>query len=149
MPETEPAVQVWNQQIVEEFRTHGGQVGGPFEAATLALVTTTGARSGKRTTNPLTYLSDGERILIFASNAGGPTNPAWYHNVVANPQVTVEIGAETYPGIAIPLHGEERDRLYARQAQLVPAYAEYQAKTSRPIPVVAVYRRTTENQALA
>ncbi|MQA86386.1 MAG: nitroreductase family deazaflavin-dependent oxidoreductase [Streptosporangiales bacterium] len=130
-----------NQAIIDEFRANGGKVGGPFEGGTLALLTTTGAKTSRRRTNPVRYLQDGDRILVFASNAGRPTHPAWYHNLLANPELTVEVGAETYQATAVPLHGEERDRLYARQAELVPAFAEYQARTSRVIPVVALHRR--------
>ncbi|MER5325805.1 nitroreductase family deazaflavin-dependent oxidoreductase [Streptosporangium roseum] len=134
----------WNRPIIEEFRANAGKVGGPFEGSLLVLLTTTGARTGRRRTNPAIYLRDGERILVFASNAGAPANPAWYHNLLANPEVTVEIGdgarVETYTATAAVLRGEERDRLYAHQARLVPAFADYQAGLSRAIPVVALRR---------
>lgn len=134
----------WNVKIIEEFRANRGTVGGMFEGATLVLLTTVGARSGERRTNPVTYLRDGGRILVFASNAGAEAHPAWYHNLLAHPQVTVEIGdgtaIETYPATAHPLRGQERDALYARQAAISPAFADYQAGTTRVIPVVALYR---------
>lgn len=131
----------WNRQIIEEFRANGGKVGGVWEGRRLLLLTTTGAKSGQRRTNPLAYLPDGDRLLIFASKAGAPTNPDWYHNLVAHPNVTVELGAETYEATATVLTGEERDRLYAKQAQVSPAFADYQAKTTRAIPVVALSRK--------
>ncbi|MET7332880.1 nitroreductase/quinone reductase family protein [Nonomuraea sp. NPDC005650] len=129
----------FNQQVIEEFRANGGKVGGMFEGAPLVLLTTTGAKTGRRRTNPAVYLRDGERVLVFASNAGGAANPAWYHNVLANPRVIVELGAERFAARAVPLEGEERDRLYARQAAIDPAFAAYQANTERVIPVVALY----------
>lgn len=129
----------WNQKIIKEFRSNKGQVGGMFEGVTLALLTTTGARSGRRHTTPLTYLRDGERLLVFASNAGDPNHPAWYHNVLADPRVTIEVGTRSYAGIARPLRGEERDRMYALQSELVPAYADYQRQTARVIPVIALH----------
>jgi deazaflavin-dependent oxidoreductase (nitroreductase family) len=140
MTDDSPAVSERNQPIVEEFRARGGQVGGMFEGVPLLLLTHTGAQSGRRRISPLAYLRDGERVLIFASNAGRPAHPSWYHNILANPRVTVEIGAETWTAKAVPVHGEERDRHYARQAELMPAFATYQESTSRVIPVVALER---------
>jgi len=128
----------FNRGIIEEFRANGGKVGGPFEGAPILLLTTTGARSGARRTTPLAYLADGDRILIFASKAGAPTHPAWYHNLLAHPEVTVEIGGETRAVRAVVLTGDERDRLFAQQARRMPGFAEYQARTSRVIPVVAL-----------
>ncbi|MCW2882623.1 MAG: hypothetical protein JWQ95_6723 [Sphaerisporangium sp.] len=137
----------WNQKIIEEFRANGGKVGGMFKEASLVLLTTTGAKTGNLRTNPVVYVRDGDRILVFGSNAGAPAHPAWYHNLLTHPEVTVEIGdgprLETYTATAHPLRGEERDRLYARQAQLDPAFTGYQAQTSRVIPVVALHRRDT------
>jgi deazaflavin-dependent oxidoreductase (nitroreductase family) len=130
----------WNRAIIEEFRANGGKVGGQFAGAPLLLLTTTGARSGQRRTNPMMYLADGDRLAVFASKSGAPTNPDWYHNLVANPTVTVEVGTETFDARATVLTGAERDRLYARQAGLYPGFAEYQEKTSRIIPVVALER---------
>jgi len=131
----------FNQRIIAEFRANGGTVGGPFAGAPMLLLTTTGARSGEQRTTPLVYLPDGDRLVVIASKGGAPTHPAWYHNLVAHPDVTVEVGSETLPVRAAVLSGEERDRLYARQAALRPAFAEYQAKTTRRIPVVALQWR--------
>jgi deazaflavin-dependent oxidoreductase (nitroreductase family) len=130
----------WNSGIIEEFRANGGKVGGPFEGAPLLLLTTTGAKSGKKHTTPVMYLEDGDRVLVFASKAGAPSNPAWYHNLRANPEATVEVGTDTYRVAAEVLEGEERDRLYAKQAAAYPGFAEYQEKTDRVIPVVALER---------
>lgn len=133
----------WNDQIIAEFRANAGKVGGAFEGAALLLLTTTGAKSGRAHTNPVMYLADGDRMLIFASNAGGPTHPAWYHNLIAHPRVTVEIGTgddiETYDAVAEAVNGDERDRLYAKQAERTPQFADYQANTTRTIPVVALH----------
>ncbi len=131
----------WNHQVIEEFRTHGGKVGGPFAGAPLLLLTTTGAKSGQRHTFPLMYLPDGDRMIVFASKAGAPTNPDWYHNLLAHPQATVEVGNEKLDVTAIVTTDEERDRLYARQAEKYPQFAEYQAKTTRKIPAIALERQ--------
>lgn len=135
----------WNDKIIEEFRANAGMVGGPFEGTPLILLTTTGARTGAARTNPVACRRDGDRILVFASNAGAPRHPDWYHNLLANPTVTVEVGdgtaIETFIATARPLSGEERDRIYARQAEVAPVFADYQKKASRVIPVVALYRR--------
>ena len=130
----------WNQTIIAEFRANSGKVGGQFEGAPLLLLTTTGAKTGRRLTSPVMYNTDGDRLLIFASKAGAPTNPAWYHNLVANPKVTLEVGTETFDATATVLRGEERDRLFARQAAQYPGFAEYQANTTRTIPVIALER---------
>ena len=131
----------WNRQTIEAFRANKGKVGGMWEGRPLLLLTTTGAKSGQRRTTPTMYLPDGDRLLVFASKGGAPTNPDWYHNLLAHPQVTVEVGSETYEATAIVLTGEERDRLFAKHAALYPQFAEYQAKTTRKIPVIALERR--------
>jgi deazaflavin-dependent oxidoreductase (nitroreductase family) len=131
----------WNKKIIEEFRSNGGKVGGPFEGGTLLLLHTIGAKSGKERINPLAYFPDGDRFTIIASKAGAPTNPDWYHNLVAHPDVTIEIGTETIPVKATVVEGEERDQLYARMVERMPGFAEYQQKTTRKIPVVALERR--------
>lgn len=135
----------WNRQITEEFHANAGKVGGPFEGKPLLLLTSTGAKSGLRRTNPLAYLPDGDRQIIFASKGGAPTNPDWYYNLLAHPEVTVEIGngskTETFEATATVITGEERDQLYARQVQVFPAFGDYEAKTSRVIPVIALERR--------
>jgi deazaflavin-dependent oxidoreductase (nitroreductase family) len=128
----------FNTKIIEEFRANGGKVGGPFAGAPLVLVTTTGAKTGATRTTPLVYLPDGDRIVIFASKGGAPTNPAWYHNLVAHPEATAEVGGETRRVRAEVLTGEERDRLFAEQARRMPNFAQYAANTTRVIPVVAL-----------
>ena len=131
----------WNRKIIEEFRAHEGKVGGQFEGAPLLLLTTTGARSGQPRVNPMMYLDEGDRLYVFASKAGAPTNPDWYHNLVAHPDVTVEVGTETVAMTASVVDRSERDRVYTEQASRYPGFAEYEAKTDRVIPVVALDRR--------
>lgn len=130
----------WNQAIIAEFRANSGKVGGQLAGAPLLLLTTTGAKTGRRLTSPLMYNTDGNRLLIFASKGGAPTNPAWYHNLVANPGVTLEVGTETFDATATVVQGDERDRLFARHAAQYPGFAEYQANTTRTIPVIALER---------
>ena len=130
----------FNARIVEEFRANGGKVGKPFEGAPMILVTTTGARSGNQRTSPLVHTRDGDRYVIIASYAGAPKHPAWYHNIVANPEVTVEVGTEKFQARASTVEGEERQRLYDAQAALMPNFEEYQEKTTRQIPVVVLER---------
>jgi deazaflavin-dependent oxidoreductase (nitroreductase family) len=131
----------WNRQTIEAFRANGGKVGGMWEGRPLLLLTTTGAKSGRRHTTPTMYLRDGDRLLIFASKGGAPTHPHWYHNLLAHPEVTVEVGPETYQAITTVITGEQRDRLYARQAERYPQFADYQSRTSRTIPVIALERK--------
>lgn len=127
----------WNRQIIEEFRANGGEVGGTFAGAPLLLLHTTGARSGKERVNPMMYQDiGGGRVAVFASKAGAPTNPAWYHNLVANPDVTVEIGTEIRRYRARTASAEERAPIWSTQKERYPGFAEYEAKTSRQIPVV-------------
>jgi deazaflavin-dependent oxidoreductase (nitroreductase family) len=130
----------FNKKVIEEFRANGGKVGGPFEGAPMVLLTTIGAKSGNQTTTPLVYKQDGDRIVIFASMGGAPKHPAWYHNLVANPQVIIEVGSERSGATAEVITGPEHDRIYAEQATIMPGFAEYQAKTTRVIPVVALKR---------
>ena len=132
----------FNRTIIEEFRANGGKVGGMFAGAPMLLLTTTGAKSGKQRTAPLVHTTDGDRIVVIASKAGAPTHPDWYHNLVANPSVTVELGGETFQARATALpSGPERDRLYAAQAALMPNFAEYETKTTRKIPIVTLERQ--------
>jgi deazaflavin-dependent oxidoreductase (nitroreductase family) len=131
----------FNRSIVDEFRANDGKVGGPFEGAPMLLLTTTGAKSGQARTVPVVYLPDGDRYIVFASKAGAPTHPDWYHNLVANPRVSVEVGSERFDADAVPLTGEEHDRLFAKQAERMPGFKEYQERTSRVIPVVALEPR--------
>jgi deazaflavin-dependent oxidoreductase (nitroreductase family) len=128
----------FNQSIIDEFRANQGKVGGPFEGAPMLLLTTTGAKSGQARTVPVVYLPDGNRYLVFASKAGAPTNPDWYHNLVANPTVSLEVGSDHFDATAVVLTGAERDRFFAKQAELAPGFQEYQEKTTRVIPVVAL-----------
>ena len=130
----------WNAKIIEEFRSSGGKVGGDFEGAPLLLLHTTGAKSGKERVNPMMYLPDDGRLVVFASKAGAPTNPDWYHNLVANPKASVEVGTDTIDVNARVATGEERERLWSRQKELYPGFAEYEAKTTREIPVIVLER---------
>ena len=130
----------FNRAIIEEFRANAGKVGGPFEGATVLLLTTTGAKTGRRGTTPLVYSKEGDRLVIAASKAGAPTNPAWYHNLVAHPTATVEVGTDSYEARAVVATGAERDRLYAQHAKLNPGFAEYQKNTTRVIPIVTLER---------
>lgn len=130
----------FNSAIIEEFRANGGKVGGPFEGAPVLLLTSTGARTGATRLNPMMYLEDGKRLYVFASKGGAPTNPDWYHNLVAHPRATVEVGEERFDVTASVVTGAERDEIYARQAAAYPGFAEYQAKTTRTIPVIALER---------
>jgi deazaflavin-dependent oxidoreductase (nitroreductase family) len=127
----------FNAQIIAEFHDHDGVVGGPFEGASLLLLHHTGARSGKSYVNPLVYRRDGDRYVIFASKAGAPTHPDWYHNLLAHPEVSIEVGSDTISVVASEATGEERDALYAAQARDSPQFAEYEKSAGgRTIPVV-------------
>ncbi len=126
----------FNAQVIEEFRANAGHVGGMFEGANLLLLHHTGAKSGNSYVTPLVTSRDGERYLIFASKAGGPTNPDWYHNLKAHPEVTIEVGTETLPAIATEARGEERDRMFREQAARQPQFADYAKQTDRIIPVI-------------
>jgi deazaflavin-dependent oxidoreductase (nitroreductase family) len=135
-----PEANDFNTQIIEEFRANDGIVGGPFDGAPLLLLTTTGAKSGQPRVVPMMYRAEGERLYVFASKAGAPTNPDWYHNLVAHPEVTVEVGKERFGAHATVVDRAERDRVYAAHAAGYPGFAEYEAKTDRVIPVVALDR---------
>lgn len=137
------STQGWNAGVIEEFRANGGQLGGQFAGAPVLLLTTTGAKSRRAHVAPMMYLEDGGVLHVFASKAGAPDNPDWYHNLVAHPEVTVEMGTESFEALARVLTGAERDRVYARQAERYPMFAEYQEKTSRRIPVIALERAHT------
>ena len=130
----------WNQKVIEEFRSSGGELGGNFAGAPVLLLTSTGAKTGRKHTTPVMYLADGDRLAVFASKAGAPTNPDWYHNLLANPRATAEVGTETFEVDAEVAGREERDRLYAAHAERYPGFADYEAKTSRVIPVVLLRR---------
>ncbi len=137
-----PDMNEWNRRTAEEFRAHEGKVGGVWEGRPLLLLTTTGAKSGQRRTNPVMYLREGGRLFVFASKSGAPTHPDWYHNLLAHPDVTVEIGDQTYQAIAKPVTGEERDSIYAQWAERYPQFREYQENTTRRIPVIELEPRT-------
>ena len=129
-----------NRAIIAEFRATRGNVGGVFAGTPLLLLTTTGAKSGAPRTTPVCYTRDGDRYVVLASRAGAPTNPAWYHNLLAHPRATVELGGECFAAASSVVTGEERERLFAAQAALLPFFAEYQQRTSRRIPVVVLER---------
>lgn len=132
----------FNESIIAEFRSHGGRVGGRFEGVPVLLLSTTGARTGEPRTSPVVYLADGERWVIFGSKAGAPSNPAWYHNLRATPAARIEVGTETFDVDAVITEGEERDRLFARQAARYPQFDEYASNAGgRVIPVIALTRR--------
>ena len=130
----------WNKQVVEEFRANGGKLSGQFADAPILLLYTKGRRSGTAFLNPLAYYADGDRYLVFGSKGGADTHPDWYLNLVAAPTAHIEVGTEAFDVAVTELQGEERDRLYAAQAKLMPNFAEYQEKTERIIPVVALSR---------
>ena len=117
-----------NESVIKEFREDGGKVGGYFEGLPLLLLTTTGAKSGKTHVSPMIYLDDGGRIHVFASKAGAPTSPGWYHNLVANPEVTVEVGGESFQAKATVLPDPARGEVYSKQAALLPQFAEYETE---------------------
>ena len=130
----------FNTRIIEEFRANDGVVGGPFEGATLVLLSTIGAKSGQTRVNPVMCRIEGDRLFVFASNTGLPTNPNWYHNVVADSRVTVELGDEQFEAVASVVTGRERDRVFAAHAEQFPNFNEYQEGLDRVIPVVAIDR---------
>jgi deazaflavin-dependent oxidoreductase (nitroreductase family) len=126
----------YNQGIIREFRDNQGVVAQlPYP---IMLLTTTGARTGKRTTTPVGFGVDGDRVYVVGSKAGGPSNPAWFHNLRANPSVTVELGGESYQAQAVIAHGADRDRLYGLIAAKLPTFADYQKTTDRTFPVVVL-----------
>lgn len=130
----------FNKRVIDEFRANGGKVGPPFAGAPMILVTHKGAKSGKTYTTPLVYSKDGDRFVIIASKAGAPNNPSWYHNLLAYPEVTLEIGVERFRARATVAEGEERERLFSAQAQLMPQFNDYRNRTTRQIPVIVLER---------
>ncbi|MBU6514295.1 MAG: nitroreductase family deazaflavin-dependent oxidoreductase [Acidobacteriota bacterium] len=130
----------WNAKIIEEFRANQGKVGGQFEGSPVLLLHTTGAKSGLERVNPMMYLEESGRVYVFASKAGADSDPDWFRNLVANPGVQVELGPETFDATAVVVSGAERDRIYQVQSERYPGFAEYQAKTTRVIPVVELRR---------
>jgi len=129
-----------NRNVIDEFRANGGKVGGQFAGAPMVLLTTKGAKSGKTYVNPLVYSREGDKYVIIGSFAGGPKNPSWYHNLVAHPTPTVEIGGERFQAKATFPSGAERERLFNQQASQMPIFNEYRKKTARQIPVVVLER---------
>ena len=130
----------FNQDLIAEFRANGGKVTGRFEGRPLLLLTSTGAKSGQPRTMPLVYTTDGDDLVIIASKGGSDANPDWYHNLVANPEATIELPGETFQVRARQTEGEERRRLYDAQATLMPAFADYEKKTTREIPLFVLER---------
>jgi len=128
--------QDWNKKIIEEFRANQGKVGGMFEGMPILLLHHTGAKSGKVRVNPLAYQANGNRLVVFASKGGAPTNPDWFHNLKANPRATVEVGTETRDVRARVAEGEEREKIWSRQKEIMPGFAGYETKTTRQIPVI-------------
>ena len=128
----------WNAKIIEEFRANEGRVGGDFEGAPLLLLHTKGAKTGRPRVTPLMYLPDEGGYFVFASKGGAPTNPDWYHNLVADPEVTIEVGTDTVPARATVVASAERDEIYARQVERRPQFGEYERNTNRTIPVVTL-----------
>lgn len=123
---------------IREFRANHGQVAGPFAGAPLLLLHTRGARTGRERTNPMMYLADGARYLVFASKAGSDRHPDWYYNLLAHPTSVIEVGDQRLEVTAEELHGAERDRFFTEQAGRYPGFAGYQRKTRRVIPVIAL-----------
>jgi deazaflavin-dependent oxidoreductase (nitroreductase family) len=126
----------WNAKVIREFRENDGVVGGPFEGMTLLLLHTTGAKTGKERLNPLATMEENDHYVIIASKGGAPDNPDWYHNLVANPQVTVEVGTQTFKANAEVTQEPERSQLYSKMAEIYPGFKEYEQKTVRVIPVI-------------
>jgi deazaflavin-dependent oxidoreductase (nitroreductase family) len=135
------AVQNYNTPIIEEFRANGGKVGGRWEGKDLLLLNTTGAKSGQERTHPVAYQRLGNGYAVFASKGGAPTHPDWYYNLLAHPDVTIEVGSDTIPARARVAQGEERERIWEKQKQLNPNFAAYEQKTSRTIPVIVLEPR--------
>ena len=131
----------YDRQLIEEFRADRDKGGGAMKGRPLLLLTTTGAKSGQLRTKPMMFIPDGDRLLVIASNAGAATHPDWYRNLVAHPEVTVEVGNETFKAIASVTDGPERQRLWTRVVELYPFFAGHQAKTTRQIPVIVLKRQ--------
>ncbi len=135
-----PDVEDFNQKIIEEFRANGGKLGGGFEGVSILLLHHKGAKSGKERVNPVAYQPVGDDMAIFASKAGAPTNPDWYHNLLAHPETSVEVGTETVHVTARVAEGEERTKIWERQKKDNPGFAGYEMATTRQIPVIILER---------
>jgi deazaflavin-dependent oxidoreductase (nitroreductase family) len=131
----------WNDQVIDEFRANEGRVGGPFEGAPLLLLHHIGAKSGTERVTPMMYQAVGDDLAVFASYAGEDVHPAWYHNLLANPDVTAEVGTDTVALRARDLPADERAPIWEKQKADYPGFAGYEQKTSRTIPVVLLERR--------
>ena len=130
---------IYNHQLIEEFRTHRG--GGPMKGRPLLLLTTIGAKSGQRRVTPVMYIPNGDNLLVIASNAGATAHPDWYRNLLAHPDVTVEVGSETFEAIATVAEGSQRQTLWNRVVEQYPFFADHQTKTPRQIPVIMLTRK--------
>lgn len=130
----------FNQRVIAEFRANDGKVGGRFEGLPMALVTHAGAKSGVVRTTPLVCSFDGDDVILVASMGGATNNPAWYHNLVTNPTVTVEVGSDSYDASVVETTGDERQRLWDAHAAIMPFFDDYAAKTTRTIPVLRLVR---------
>lgn len=128
----------FNQQIIAEFRENEGRCGGMFEGNPMLLMTMTGARSGRQLTSPLTYHRHGDDYVVMASAGGHPSHPAWYHNIVANPQVTLEVGVDVLSAAAVVLEGDERTEAFSAMCEAMPRFGDYQESLDREIPIVAL-----------
>jgi len=139
-----PEYNNFNQQIIAEFRANEGKVGGQFAGGNMLLLTTTGAKSGQPRIAPLAFTRDGDRIIIVASKGGAPTNPDWYYNLVAHPEVILEVGTEQFAALASVAEGAERERLFAQVVAQMPGFGEYQRNTTRLLPVIILTRTEAE-----
>ena len=136
----ENSMKSFNEKLIDEYRATGGKVTGDFAGAPLLLLTTIGSKSGLPRTVPIVYGTDGDEIYVIASMAGAPKDPAWFNNLVAHPEVTVELGEQTFTATAVVVDRGERDRLYAEQVAVMPGFADYEKKTTRVIPVIKLIR---------
>ena len=132
----------WNKKIIEEFRANKGKVGGPFEGANLLLLHTKGAKSGLERINPVMYFTDGDRYVVIASKGGADTHPDWYRNILANPNLSVEVGTEKFPVTAKVTSEPERTKLYEKMESISSGFTDYKSKTSRTIPVITLTRKS-------
>lgn len=131
----------YNRQLIQDFRASRGNADSPMQGRPLLLLTTTGAKSGQLRTTPMMYIRVDDQLLVIASNAGAPSHPDWYRNLVAHPEVTVEVGNEIFDATAVVAEGAERQRLWARVVEQYPFFADHQAKVTRQIPVIVLKRR--------
>ena len=139
------AIEELNQSVIKEFRANQGIVGGAMEGWPVLLLTMTGAKTGRSLVRPLCYTRDGDRLVVIASYGGAPMNPPWYHNLVANGDVAVEIGTETFRAKATQVYGAEWERLFAEAAKVMPLFTEYQSRTTRQLPLFVLSRREEGN----